>query len=691
MTTKNTISLEQAYDLVLEAVNHKALMQKRYNLPEDVAEYLHTLNSKNSWWFGREISEMAGYKNATNKLDWIRGNLSGQIQGIVDWLTSGSGPNNNPELNRPQEGKFGLKSLNWDEALRLQDEWHVDIGNNEHIEIKGDEKLPIVKKYKNGLYWCDLGTANSSGGYKITMPNGRQIDSKDEERSLMGHCASDPRGETMFSLRMFDPKTGAKKAFVTATLSPTTGNFYQIKGPMDPITREVNTKPDQKYWKYIADLLIKYKCFIYNDGGHKEQNDYRDDNFIVSIRGFKDTYPNKEELIKKASASKILRENKAKFLRISGNFKQHENEFIEMNDEDKESYILSNYQIYTFRALNSLNPVMKQSYIDRVTHYPDRAINYVILLLEGGKSLNEIDPEIYNTIASQPRILDQFIDKLLNSGIDVDDNETILDLISRSPEKSYQYVINLILNKNIKLKSVPARFIERIESKPSANFKFIDELLKNNIDFEKDPNILNVIASSAEQSHLYISNLILKDKVKPKDIEKRFIDAVSSNQSQADALTNKLFGSSTNFGILPENFLILLSPVTAFKYTNYLLDTQKLLVNQINPDLIIKLDKSSGKSYEFIDKLITLGQEKLLYKDKRIPDTIRSLVPKILNYAMESEDDPIKKQNFENRLETLDKSDKAPIKGSLKTKKIQKSQPAPTPEEDDDEGFDINF
>ena len=650
-------------------------------IPKNVKDYLISTVGKNYLWFVLQIKSMKDYRESDDKNSWIQLNIADDISSIVDWLYSNPNQNiwdcQNGEVQR--EGRT-INITGFDRALGKSNEWHLQLQANQGATIgnslKGPEKRDIIRKYDDGFYWIDHHSLSST-----------------EEASLMGHCGSDSISDlntgkrandgTIISLRYLNPETNRISAYVTATVSRELGAWIQCKG-------RGNSRPKKDFYPYIADILNHLKIYKFFYGSYKPELNFDDSTYYQTVEKYPEMFPNKDEILPKIKASLRARNLKQIFMTMSNGFNSNvERQFMEFDDDDKRAYIEGDYTIGTKKAIDSLTPELKEMYFNKIASNPDRCRTFVKSQIISGIPLEQIEKRFIEGIKRNKSTLDQFISDMIQIYPDFENNSEIMDLIASSPARSREYVIKKLDNKTKTLKQIDPKFTESIGKNETETIKFIGELLLlfKNIDIENDSKILDLIAKSASLSATYIVKLITKQNIKPENVEKRFIDAVSVNQTQADALLNTLFGTTTDFGILPENYLRLLSPITAFKYANYLLDTQKLLINQINPDVIIQLDKSSGKSYEFIDKLITLGQEKLLYKDKRIPDTIRSLVPKILGFVIEGENDQIKKQNLENRLENLEKSDKPKTPTTTQTQTTPKTEP----EEDDDEGFDINF
>jgi hypothetical protein len=107
-------------------------------------------------------------------------------------------------------------------------------------EYNYNEENEVILDFRDsdgiGFYWTDLGTSRCT-----------------EEQKRMGHCAS-TRGDTLYSLRetkRINDKFTLSKSHLTAAIEEKDGGFsiLQLKG-------QKNSKPAEKYHKYIAELLI---------------------------------------------------------------------------------------------------------------------------------------------------------------------------------------------------------------------------------------------------------------------------------------------------------------------------------------------------------------------------------------------------------------------------------------------------
>lgn len=221
MRDSDNLLLEQIYTQLLLEKDHRQKI-KTMGIPDDVANYLHNFNNKYSLWFADKIKDMNGFQWSGNKINWIEVNILNQMQGIMDWVR------NVPNIN--------LKQYKWVEAVEAQQEYHDKL---EAATLEGQEDNKIIKKYNDGFYWVDLETTRDCS-----------------ERELMGHCASTDRGDTLYSLRKYTPQTQTIEAFITISISPDEGIWYQCKGKR-------NSKPKEEYYFYIADILIDKKVLKY--------------------------------------------------------------------------------------------------------------------------------------------------------------------------------------------------------------------------------------------------------------------------------------------------------------------------------------------------------------------------------------------------------------------------------------------
>jgi hypothetical protein len=151
-----------------------------------------------------------------------------QIQSIMDWYKVGLNGNIKP-----------FEALTFSELYEKSYEWHksLEIGDG---AIGYIEKNNIILDYRKdgiGYYWVNLETNNST-----------------EECNRMGHCGRTSYTNTLVSLREYvkiNDKHTLNKSVITGAIDfDKSGKIYQMKGPH-------NQKPDQKYYPYLIDLILK--------------------------------------------------------------------------------------------------------------------------------------------------------------------------------------------------------------------------------------------------------------------------------------------------------------------------------------------------------------------------------------------------------------------------------------------------
>lgn len=152
-----------------------------------------------------------------------------QLTTIMDWVRTGLNGNVKPYQN-----------FTYDQLVQSAKKWHDELGVG-NGEINYIEKNEILLDYRDegiGFYWVNLNT-NAS----------------DEECERMGHCGRTDSSNTIYSLRevkRFNEKYTINKSHLTAAIgkSKSNGIVYQMKGPK-------NSKPQQTFYPYIIDLILK--------------------------------------------------------------------------------------------------------------------------------------------------------------------------------------------------------------------------------------------------------------------------------------------------------------------------------------------------------------------------------------------------------------------------------------------------
>jgi len=695
----NQIKKFKAYK---EALDKMAWFESVFitNVPNNVRNYLLNIVGKNYLWFVIQIKKMEGYIESSDKLSWVETNLREDIANINDWLLNNQNENIwscvDGEVER--EGRT-LKVSGFDRARGRANQYHLTLAATGDVNkwIEGPEKRTVLKTYPDGYYWI---THNA-----LSSP---------EESKLMGHCGSDSiydpvthkqaKDGTLISLRYLNPENNHITAHVTATISKELGSWVQCKG-------HHNQRPNKNYYPYIADILNDLKIYRFIYGSYKPELNFDDSNYIQTVLKYPEMFPNLDEIVPKIKASLRARNLKQMFASMASDFNQNiERQFIEFDDEDKEAYVTGGYTIGTKKAIDSLSPELKERYFQMILNSSDKSLQYIKTQLRSGVAFKDIDQRFIDSVKRDKYLLDQFISTLIQDSPDFEENPDIMSLIAASPKMSSEYILKIIRDKKLPLNQVDKKYIDAMIKNGGSTFEsFIWELIKLKVDIQTVTSrgdvqhqfnditklIYEKICANPRLATEYVKFLIIDKKVKPENIDNYLIGSISTDQYKAAEMMNFIFGTNVDIGILPKKFYPLLDPLAAYKYVKYLLDMQNIPINQIEPDLLLKLDKSPGKTYHLIEYLIGKGQEKMWYTYNKIPMSMRTLVGAVLGHAIENETDSSKKQDLQNRFADLDNKSDKPAKKPT-TNRRTTPQPTPEPEateteEDDDEGFDIDF
>jgi len=227
---------EQQHQYITEASKVDILVNK-IGFQPNVAEILYNMCGNLAVWLGKKLykhredlsaSDFMSLDYGYDRLNRIPPEDREQVQSIMDWYRVGLNGNIKP-YETLDFGELYKESYEWHKSLKIGD------GSIDYIE-----KNDIILDYREngiGYYWVDLETNNSS-----------------EECNRMGHCGRTSYGNTLVSLRenkKLNDKFTINKSLLTAAIDfDMSGKIYQMKGPH-------NHKPDQKYFPYIIDLILK--------------------------------------------------------------------------------------------------------------------------------------------------------------------------------------------------------------------------------------------------------------------------------------------------------------------------------------------------------------------------------------------------------------------------------------------------
>lgn len=169
------------------------------------------------------LGEMIQSINQEEFLRFLKENEN-EIDVIVEWINSAIRQEDEGPLTPDFIKRKNFQNLG--DALFVANEWHTNIQASG--KLKNKLAGTVVERYPDGYYWMDLNTNNSK-----------------DEGQAMGHCGTDGRATTLFSLR--DEKG---EPHVTIAYNEKSKNVGQVKG-------KNNKRPVDKYMKYVNDFLGK--------------------------------------------------------------------------------------------------------------------------------------------------------------------------------------------------------------------------------------------------------------------------------------------------------------------------------------------------------------------------------------------------------------------------------------------------
>jgi hypothetical protein len=230
MQTLRSLILEEVATFLNEVDKRQTLAKFGFN--DKLQNAFHDMDNKVSPWFASIITNQFAKENGINGNNLAE--LVKQIDQddlmiflrmkkpvlnyIKDWIKS---------PRRPQN--INLQSYrDLDAAHKGSDDFHKEIEKQATGNIT-DETGEIIKTYPD-YYWIDL-----------------RCNSNNAEADAMGHCGTDTRATTLWSLR--DKQT--KEPHVTVAVNEKNGTVTQVKG-------KGNKRPIDKYMSYVIDLFRNY-------------------------------------------------------------------------------------------------------------------------------------------------------------------------------------------------------------------------------------------------------------------------------------------------------------------------------------------------------------------------------------------------------------------------------------------------
>ena len=328
-----------------------------------------------------------------------------KLASIMDWIKIG--------LN----GNLGEhKNDNFETLFNESVKWHNELGVGDG-EYNYNEENDIILDFRDsdgmGFYWVDLGTSRCT-----------------EEQKRMGHCAS-TRGDTLYSLRetkRINDKFTLSKSHLTAAIQ--WGGKYgdkilQLKG-------QKNSKPAEKYHKYIVELLITDKIDIIGFGSEYDSasdfkiTDLGDESLKVII----EEKPQLLDIFSRVEAYKkgIIKEKPNTVFDIT--IKNHHYKYFLDNFENSDEKFLEKV------FMGDLYDISGYSWEDFV-HYTDSSLE---------QKIEDYVDNIYRSkkwsVDDSENNQDEFYDMELSQKIKEIDDEDLKSVLRQSLDRAYETAVS---------------------------------------------------------------------------------------------------------------------------------------------------------------------------------------------------------------------------------------------------------
>ena len=338
--------------------------------------------------------------SASESINKTYRSYSDKLASIMDWIRVGLNGNLGEHKNDSFTTLYN-KSVKWHDELGIGDgEYNYNEENEVILDFRDSDGI--------GFYWVDLDTSRCS-----------------EEQKRMGHCAS-TRGDTLYSLRetkRINDKFTLSKSHLTAAIDRYSDGdkILQLKG-------QKNSKPAEKYHKYIVELLINDEINIIGFGSEYD-----------SASDFKISDLGDESL-------KVIMEKKPKLLDIfsrveaykKGIIKEKPNTVFDITIKSHHyKYFLDNFDDWNKKFLDKLfnYDLFYDSHYswEDFVHYIDRSLEEKIEDYVD----NVYHSEKWSTDDSENN-QDGFYDMELREKIKEIDDEDLKSVLSQSLDRAYE-------------------------------------------------------------------------------------------------------------------------------------------------------------------------------------------------------------------------------------------------------------
>ena len=347
-----------------------------------------------------DILDMNDVFTSAESLNKTYRSYSDKLASIMDWIRVGL----NGNLGEHKKDDFNTlynKSVRWHDELGVGDgEYNYDEENEVILDFRDSDGI--------GFYWADLGTSRCT-----------------EEQKRMGHCAS-TRGDTLYSLRetkRINDKFTLSKSHLTAAIDKYSDGdkILQLKG-------QKNSKPAEKYHKYIVELLINDKINItgfgseYDSASDFKISDLGDESLKVVI----DKKPQLLDIFSRVEAYK------------KGIIKEKPNTVFDITIKNHHyQYFLDNFDNWNEKFLKKL--FMYDLFYDSGYSWED-FVHYTDSSLE-----EKIEDYVDNVYRSKKwstddsvNNQDEFYDMELSKKIEEIDDEDLKSVLRQSLDRAYE-------------------------------------------------------------------------------------------------------------------------------------------------------------------------------------------------------------------------------------------------------------